>query len=147
MKRCSHCKELKEDHEYSRAQNSSNGLQGYCKACALEYDKKYRRSYWKASKAVVYSITAPEGTVYIGSTLTWNSRHRVHMSTLRYHKHRNPTLLDLSYKYEPEEFVFEIITEVDKALPNYMTTLRSFEQREIDAHPECCNVLAAKVEE
>ena len=58
--KCIRCKEVKEVKEFYKSSANKTGLQSYCKACALEYNKENRSSY-------IYIIKRFEEDLYVGS--------------------------------------------------------------------------------
>ena len=58
--KCIRCKEVKEVKEFYKSSANKTGLQSYCKACALEYNKENRSSY-------IYIIKRFQEDLYVGS--------------------------------------------------------------------------------
>ena len=97
MKHCSKCGVTKDSTEFHKKTKSADGLQNYCKSCIKETNTNFRAtkpeyqtnwvkrnsakwtkyiSDWrKADKTpTIYSITNPNGDIYVGMTL-------MHLST------------------------------------------------------------------
>lgn len=77
--------------------------------------KNYPMS-WDALDGVsgVYAITAPSGSVYIGSAVNFKSRWRRHLRELRGGVHYNPSLVNAYAKYGEESLVFSVVLICDK---------------------------------
>lgn len=58
--KCIKCKEVKEVKEFYKSSANKTGLQSYCKACALEYNKENRSNY-------IYIIKRFNEDLYVGS--------------------------------------------------------------------------------
>lgn len=58
--KCIRCKEVKEVKEFYKSSANKTGYQGYCKACALEYNRQNRSSY-------IYIIKRFNEYLYVGS--------------------------------------------------------------------------------
>ena len=92
MKNCSKCGVTKDSTEFHKKTKSADGLQGYCKSCIKDTNTNFRitkpeyQTQWvkrnsakwtkyisdwrRADKTpTIYSITNPNGEVYIGMTL------------------------------------------------------------------------------
>jgi len=65
MKKCSNCKQEKELGEYNKDKYQKDGLQGRCKSCCSEYDKKYHREILKDGYHHVYYLPAHN---YVGTS-------------------------------------------------------------------------------
>lgn len=97
MKQCKKCGKVKETTQFSKKTKSKDGLQDRCKSCnkvdnkhfrteinpehhakwqeqnrkkVVEYVSKWRRG---DKAGIVYSLVAPDGSVYIGQTKTYLS--------------------------------------------------------------------------
>lgn len=51
-KRCSHCKEIKSQEDFSVAKRVKGGLQAWCKDCKRDYNAEYMKKYRKSEKYV-----------------------------------------------------------------------------------------------
>lgn len=58
--KCIRCKEVKEVKEFYKSSANKSGYQGYCKSCALEYNKENRSNY-------IYIIKRFQEDLYVGS--------------------------------------------------------------------------------
>lgn len=58
--KCIKCKEVKEVKEFYKSSANKSGYQGYCKSCALEYNKENRSNY-------IYIIKRFNEDLYVGS--------------------------------------------------------------------------------
>jgi hypothetical protein len=92
MKRCTKCMEIKPYEQFSKLNRAKDGYQYHCKTCNNKDNQKFRdeidpeymsrwfskhRKHWNeyisdyaaaGDTNTIYSITAPDGMVYIGHT-------------------------------------------------------------------------------
>lgn len=76
----------------------------------------------------IYRITSPSGSFYIGSSMHVRARWSQHKRELRNGTHHNKPLQRAAEKYGVDTFVFELMSECDRA------TLRDVEQVALDLH-------------
>jgi hypothetical protein len=119
MKNCSKCGVTKDSTEFHKKTKSADGLQGYCKSCIKDTNTNFRitkpeyqtnwvkRNSAKWTKYVadwrradktptIYSITSPDGLIYIGMTLMpLSARIREHR---RHYKSKTQKPLPLLHK-------------------------------------------------
>ena len=71
--KCIKCKEVKEVKEFYKSSANKTGLQSYCKACALEYNRQNRSSY-------IYIIKRFNEELYVGSCADISKRVSFHIN-------------------------------------------------------------------
>ena len=71
--KCIRCKEVKEVREFYKSSANKIGLQSYCKACKLEYNKENRSSY-------IYIIKRHSEDLYVGSCADISGRVSFHIN-------------------------------------------------------------------
>jgi predicted GIY-YIG superfamily endonuclease len=140
MKECNRCHKLKERTEFSKCKVNKDGLQYKCKQCDKETNLKFRteinpdhhriwqdnnwdkfveyiRKYRRADKdGIIYSITNPEGMVYVGMSEAYDnvrfSEHRKHYRQATTGKRNRLRLLHNSFdKYGMENHEFKVVKE------------------------------------
>lgn len=71
--KCYRCKEVKEAKEFYKSSANKSGYQGYCKSCALEYNKENRSN-------CIYIIKRFEEDLYVGSCANISGRVSFHIN-------------------------------------------------------------------
>lgn len=139
MKQCSKCGSVKETTQFSKRTKSKDGLQSHCKECNAKENYHFRnelnpqymtgwyssnRKYWNEylgdySRAgdtnTIYSITAPNGMVYIGYSQRKKrfrlSEHKRFYKTST--KNKLPLLWESFDKYGIDNHTFEVLKQFE----------------------------------
>ena len=154
MKQCSKCGKTKPTTEFSKCKSNKDGLQYNCKCCNKISNKEFRteinpnyhnnwyeanmpqwseymNDYRRADKGgKIYSITAPDGMVYIGMTEMYMGvrrlEHKKHYQrALAKKRERLPLLHDSFDKYGYENHKWKIIEECPDCTRDEIKTLES----------------------
>jgi len=142
LKECKGCGKQKETTEFSKCKSEKDSLQRKCKDCnskdnhkfRTEIDPKhherwqnnnwdkfveYNKKYYRADKTpTIYSVTSPEGFVYIGHTMTYPkvriNEHRRHYRQYKQGK-RNclPGLHESFDTFGIQNHKFEVVTQIE----------------------------------
>jgi hypothetical protein len=136
-KQCKQCGKVKETTQFSKMSASSDGLQPKCKKCNSKDNLEFRTQnpehhvqwqrnnpqqhiinvsrYRRADKAgKIYSITSPDGFVYIGMTNTHISvRMQEHKAHFRRGKIKLPLLHDSFRKFGFHNHKIDVVLELD----------------------------------
>lgn len=136
MKQCTKCKEIKDYTQFSKCKRNTDGYQYHCKICNNADNQRFRdeidpeymtrwfskhkekwNDYVKAYSTVgntntVYSITAPDGKVYIGHTRR-KKRFRLseHSKFYKSRAHYIPLLFESFDKFGIENHTKEVLKE------------------------------------
>jgi len=136
-KLCRNCGKVKETTQFSKRTASTDGLQQKCKQCNSKDNHKFRTEnpehhgewqrsnaeqhvrnvarYRKADKSSkIYSITAPDGAVYIGMTQTHIAvRMLEHRAHFRRGKVKLPKLHESFVKFGIENHKVDLVLELE----------------------------------
>lgn len=116
---CNKCLQEKPVSEFQKCRGRVSGYQGSCKVCqnkmTAEYRKRTNMAFWKHKSGTPYSlytITNPEGEVYVGYTGTKPSirwgRHKAQYA----HKKAKLLKLHASFdKYGVDAHTFQVVEE------------------------------------
>jgi hypothetical protein len=117
---CSRCLETKPVLDFQKCQGRTTGYQGLCRSCQNRATKNYRertnQAYWRHSQGTpynIYTITNPEGQVYVGYTGSRpNVRWAKHRAQYKHGKCSLVKLYESFVKYGIENHTFEVIEQV-----------------------------------
>jgi len=146
MKKCSRCKQGKDEGGFYKNSQYKDGLQYICKACAREYAYAYRscrRAHKCADQCTCTGSTGADmgiyqirnvlnGKIYIGSSVSLSDRKNNHFAMLRSGKHKNVKLQYSFNKHGESAFVFEVLETIHRESEKfsreqyYLDTLKPF---------------------
>lgn len=139
MKQCTKCKEIKDYTQFSKCKRNTDGYQYHCKICNNADNQRFRdeidpeymtrwftkhRNKWNeyyrdystvGSINTIYTITSPEGLVYVGLTRRKKPNFRFSEHKKQY-KHRNGLfpLLHASFdKWGIDKHKIEIVKQFE----------------------------------
>jgi hypothetical protein len=159
-KLCKECSKVKEITQFSKRKASTDGLQPKCKQCNSKDNELFRTEkpehhmlwqkinaeqhlrnvsrYRRADKAsVIYSITSPDGYVYIGMTQTYVSvRMLEHRKHFRREHGKLPILHQSFDKFGFENHKVDVVLElegIDRTQLRFIekSFIQSFQQKGI----------------
>lgn len=117
---CNKCLQEKPVSSFQKCKGRVSGYQGSCSSCqnkmTAEYRQRTKMAYWKHKKDTpysIYTITNPEGEVYVGYTGTKpNVRWGRHKAQFVHGKTKLIKLHKSFRKHGVDNHVFEIVEEV-----------------------------------